>query len=221
MGTNWADAQQIEWFELKLKSGSDAEAWFEGLDTTHKVSMQLLKAQFDLAYPADPNVVRTPGDKWRRLKAFKLTEKDMMSEDEGGITGYATWATQMQKYAAGVDDADGTRAEEIYDECIPAVLRELTEKGASFTALAANIRKVRCHNLVTAFEKEVRICTMEAEIAALKRQPPPEMPTKGVTAAFTGMGLGRAQPPPMQSLLASFPRYLQQPALTQVVVAAA
>lgn len=203
MDTDWSDSKTMEWFQLKLEPGTDADTWYTNLDVAFKGSMSLIKTQFDIAFPADPNPSKSITDKWARLISYVLTESKMMEVDAEGKFGYASWATQMQKYATGITDTGGVLVDQVHATCLPSVLQDLTPKGVSFLELANNIRAVERSKLVKAFSKEQRTRAIETELEATKHRVAPGMSTRDVTAAFGNMGLSRTntQPPPFFNTL--------------------
>lgn len=197
---------KAQWFELKLEAG--AETWFEDLPLTEKDTIENIKIAFEKTYPKEKEQVLTAGEKWARLLKRVLTEAKMMEEDEEGHTGYASWASGMQKLAIGVSDADHSRAEEVW-RALPPVIRKLTAKADTFADLAKNVRAVKRADLQDAYEGELRLRGLEERERT--RVVAPETPTRGATRAFANLAFGgaTAQPrmPSMYAALAPQPAY--------------
>lgn len=199
---------KVAWFELKLDAG--AETWFAGLDPKEKATVETIKAAFETTYPKEVEQVLTAGEKWARLLKCVLTEAKMMEEDEEGHTGYAAWASGMQKQSIGVADQDHSRAEEVW-RALPPVIRKLTAKADTFATLAANVRGVKRADLQDAYEGELRLRGLEERERT--RVTSPETPTRGATRAFSNMAFtAAAAQPRLQSMYAAMPQQqAQQP----------
>lgn len=217
------EPEKMEWFELKLEAASEAEKWYEQLDSTHKKNMATLKAEFDKRFPADVVKELTAADKWDALKKFVLTEIIMMEIDLDGATGYSKWASQMLRMSAGIDDTNKVFVPMVMKDQIPSVLRKLLKTPASFAELAKQIQEVDRTLLGEKLEKKKGQREQEEYIAKKKyaethpvytnpiRQRVPQGTSNGGAAGTTTLGLSAAQAPPLHELLAQLNLSRQQP----------
>ncbi|KZP11187.1 hypothetical protein FIBSPDRAFT_962508 [Athelia psychrophila] len=206
INTTFDEKTKVQWFGLKMEAG--AEEWFEALDAAEKLSIAAVKVAFERDYPKEAEQVLTAGEKWARVLKRVLTEAKMMEEDEEGHTGYAAWASGMQKLSIGVSDTDHSRAEEVW-RALPPVIRKLTAKADTFAKLASNVRAVKRSDLQDAYEGELRLRGLEEREKS--RVMTPDTPTRGATRAFANMAFGGAAAQPrLQSLFAAMPQQQQQ-----------
>lgn len=91
----WSEAKQMEWFNLKLEPGSEAEEWFDELKASEKTDMATLKPLFDAAYPPNPKATESVQDKWDRLLKHTLEKDHMLDVDEDGVHEYVKWSVHM------------------------------------------------------------------------------------------------------------------------------
>lgn len=206
INTNFDAKTKVQWFGLKMEAG--AEEWFDGLGVADKATIDTVQAVFTIAYPKEVEQKLTAGEKWARLLKRVLTEAKMMEEDEEGHTGYAAWASGMQKLSIGVLDADHSRAEEVW-RALPHIIWKLTTKADMFAELATNVRAVKRSDLQDAYEAELRLRGLEDHERT--RGAVPKTPTRGATRAFANRAFNAAATQPrMQSMYAAMAQN-QQP----------
>lgn len=217
------EPEKMEWFELKLEAASEAEKWYDKLDSQYKKSMSTLKPEFDKRFP--PEVVKelTAADKWDTLSKFKLSEEEMMTLDADGVTGYSKWASKMLRMSDGVDDTNKVFVPMVIKNQIPTVLRKLVDKPDTFAELAKQIQGVDRTLLDEKLEKKKVQRAQETYIAQKKaadaaqasgprQRPAPETPTRGAAGLMANMSFGSpmAQSQPIQSLFAQLQRQQSQ-----------
>ncbi|KZP25682.1 hypothetical protein FIBSPDRAFT_950101 [Athelia psychrophila] len=221
------EEQKMEWFELKLEAASEAEEWYEALDSQYKKSMITLKPEFDKRFPAEVVKTLTAADKWDTLEKFVLSEVVMMEIDADGATGYSKWASQMLRMSTGVDDTNKVLVPMIVKRQIPSVLRKFMKAPATFAELATQIQGVDRTLLAEKLEKKNGQRAQEAYIAqrkladaaytsAPRQRAVPDTTTRGAAglmASMSNLSLSNPaaqQQPPLADLFAQLNRQQQQ-----------
>ncbi|KZP03967.1 hypothetical protein FIBSPDRAFT_968538 [Athelia psychrophila] len=102
------EEQKMEWFELKLEAASEAEEWYEALDSQYKKSMIRIKPEFD-----------------------KRSQRKCCH-------GVREVGSQMLRMSTGVDDTNKVLVPMIVKRQIPSVLRKFMKAPATFAELATS-----------------------------------------------------------------------------------
>lgn len=212
----WADSKQMDWFALKLEPGSEAEEWFDKLQSSEKQDMATLKPLFDTAYPPDPKATKSVQDKWDRLLKYVLDEDRMLDVDEEGVYQYVKWGARMHTLSKGIDDTNGLQVSQIRDR-LPKPLRRLVGEATTFKDLADKVKAVKKKTLEEAVEDRAEVNNLRRELAARPQaRSQAEASTKELSAAIASMSLARPNTQPLQALMtalagAAAPQAVQAP----------
>lgn len=188
----WQDPKQMDWFNLKLEPGSEAEEWFDGLQASDKASMTTLKPLFDAAYPPDPKATKTVQDKWDRLLKYVLDEDRMLDVDEDGVHEYVKWGARMLTLSKGIDDTNGLQVGQIRDK-LPKPIRKLVGECTTFKDLATKIQAVKTKVLEEAIEDRAELTALKRELATSRtsQRAASSSSIGGLTTAMANMSFAK------------------------------
>ncbi|KAG6905709.1 hypothetical protein DXG01_001190 [Tephrocybe rancida] len=107
---NATDTDRITTFRLSLKTGSDAHAWFKGLDDTTTATWTSLKTAFNLKWPEKVQATKTTEEKTSTLMAAELKSEDVGKRiNVNGVEEWShiAWADRVKCLAGVIPDSEG------------------------------------------------------------------------------------------------------------------
>jgi len=199
------EANKIKTFLLKLKVGSMAKEWFNGLKATEKDTWAHLQTAFEERWPEKTAPAKTREEKQTELKQAVLKEGQLGKKEKvNGVDEWShiAWADRVQQLAGAIPDTHGLLIGETREK-MPTVLRRLINaEHITWLTFCDAVRKISLTKLCKAIEFESRLVTKD-DLERVQLQ----TPSKGLARAMQSTTLGpriaqpNFQPAPFQAQL--------------------
>jgi hypothetical protein len=198
------DEDCLEYVEACLKSGSEAEKWFEELEGEKKATWAAFKAAWAEQYPPLKTVGKTMGEYEKELLAIKLTNEDMTKVvEKGGVEMTMTeWtALEMHRVAKLLGIEKTASFISVARRNLPDAIRQkVSSNHESWKEFTDAVREVDKEYLAEAAEKAEKERKRQREqdqmIARLNSMArTPNSPTKTIRSQFGGFSIAREPSP--------------------------
>lgn len=223
-----SDKDKVRAFELWLKSGSIAKAWWNGLEAAEKDTWDHLRIAFEKRWPEKMTTLRTTEEQHAALATCILLEKDLGQRVKvDGVEEFAhvVWANKVERLALDLKDHGGLLIPSTRKN-MPRALRLLVgTQHKTWDVFCEAIRSVSTTELDERLEHEAEQRTMQSTIARLEglQLQHPRIIREAITPASLPPRISTAPPrfslPPRPAAAASLPS-LPRPASTGPVAAA-
>jgi hypothetical protein len=171
MKASVTDAQQLQAFELHLKSGAAAEQWWEELPPTKRDNWDHFCQAFKVRWPVRIPTAKTVGEKLTELEHTTITEEELGTRVKTqGIDEYAhiVWANRIERCAAAIPDTDNLLINKTR-KAMPRALRKVI--GTTHTDWASFCRAIHTVTLLQineAKEKEIEARDLRNMVKSLQ-----------------------------------------------------
>ncbi|KAF9540436.1 hypothetical protein CPC08DRAFT_770794 [Agrocybe pediades] len=195
--TEVPEATKVRTFELYLKSGSVAKAWWLGLKAEEKADWASLRAAFNVRWPEKVVTVKTKEEQHAELAGTVLLESDLGKRVEvDGVEEFShvVWADKLERLAALLQDENGLLVPSVR-RSMPKTLRALVNpKHSTWDAFCEAVRTVSITELTEKLEMEKEHREIQAHLLRLEKLQ--NSPTRALREALSATSLGAPVPPP-------------------------
>lgn len=198
IGKNASDTDKIKHLRLSLKTGSDAHAWYRGLDTVTTSTWQNLEAAFNVKWPERVVAAKTTEEKRAMLAATILKPEDIGKRvTVSGVEelSHIAWADKVERLADAIPDTGGLLISATRGALPPAV-KMLLGTHTSWPAFCAEVRGLSLEKIAENQEREDKDKAMREEHRMMKdevvmlRKMNQQTPSKALAATLRNVNLG-------------------------------
>ncbi|KAG6843624.1 hypothetical protein H0H87_002330 [Tephrocybe sp. NHM501043] len=139
---NATDTDRIATLKLSLKTGSDAHAWFKGLDNTTRSTWAGLKAAFDLRWLERVIAAKTTEEKTSTLMAAELKSEDVgkkVTINRVEEWSHIAWADRVERLTGAILNSEGLLINQVCKKLLYA-MHDLLGSHSSWTAFCQAVQ---------------------------------------------------------------------------------
>lgn len=203
---------------LGIKSGGEAEIWWESLRENEKDTWPHIVLAFEARWPKKALTVRSTAEKQARLMEEVLKDEDVgqRTEVDGAEElSHVHWAHKVQQLANAIPDPTGLLIPAVRSK-LPNALKDKIGNGyTTWVDFCNAVRNLSTADLLEGLAREKRLRDLEA--AAAKRPSIPTSPTSAIRHAFAHTSISSPLPqqprfgaPPSQQFLPRNPTRVTQ-----------
>lgn len=163
-GKTLTESAKVEMFEEEMYPGSDAENWYEKLESTVKVSWAEFETAFNTQWPPATQVPKTKEEKQQELMDTVLKDEEIgVRVRVSGMDelGHVRWANKVMRLATAVGDTGGFLITPVRER-MPKVMRTLVKGSfADWKGFTDAVKAVSASDIVDAKENEMRLQRLE------------------------------------------------------------
>ncbi|KAF8064449.1 hypothetical protein FPV67DRAFT_1419770 [Lyophyllum atratum] len=197
IGKAASDLDKCRLLRLSLKAGSDAHAWYKGLDASTTSTWDALEAAFSTKWPERVVAAKTTEEKRAMLAATVLRAEDIGKRvTVNGVEelSHIAWADKVERLADAIPDTGGLLISATRGT-LPLAVKMLLGTHTSWTAFCTEVRGLSLEKIREnqeredkdkAREEEQRM--MKEELVMLRKQQ--QTPSKVLAATLRNVNLG-------------------------------
>ncbi|KAG2113680.1 hypothetical protein DEU56DRAFT_919683 [Suillus clintonianus] len=219
------DATKVIIFSTFISAGSEADIWWSTLDTAKKVTLDLVKAVFEVQWPATVIAKKSKLEYQKELLVLRLKEEEV--GERITAAGVSTWShlhyhSRLQKLVQDAGVANAPVFIHQVREALPRVIRDLTSPAPNdWVAFLDEIKNADINIIQDKArrEKEKRDTekAQNARIARLESKQPDPMEILHLQMQQTSIGTVASPTAPIipQQRITATPSYQNTPAIAQ------
>lgn len=185
--SSYGDKEKIQRFELRLKSDSDAEAWFDGLDPPKKATWEALRAAFEERWPKEAGPTLSLTEMTLRIASLAPDLQQLgqyVDVDDHDVPYHKAWIDDVVRRMRK-SNVPGNMAA-LVRETLPADIRgEVDANINDWDTLVTQVTKITTTYIREKLEKTRELdakmkmleTRTEQRLQAIQRTAPPQSPT--------------------------------------------